>query len=138
MLMQRLTSLISGLIFGAGLTISGMVNPAKVINFLDFAGKFDATLLLVFAAGVVVATIGYYFTFKLSAPFFGERFHLPTVFAIDRRLLIGAATFGIGWGLTGYCPGPAIASLAYLQPISFVFLVAMAAGALAAKLVPEE
>ncbi|MEO9167459.1 MAG: YeeE/YedE family protein [Aestuariivirga sp.] len=138
MLMQRLSVLVSGLLFGAGLTISGMVNPAKVINFLDFAGKFDATLLFVFAAGVAVAMIGYYFTFKRPAPFFGERFHLPTVFAVDRRLLIGAAIFGIGWGLTGYCPGPAIASLAYLQPISFVFLVAMAVGALAANLVPEE
>ena len=138
MLMQRLTAIISGLIFGAGLTISGMVNPAKVINFLDFAGNFDATLLLVFAAGVAVAMLGYYFTFKRTTPFFGERFHLPTVFAIDRRLLTGAAIFGIGWGLTGYCPGPAMASLAYLQPISFVFLVAMAVGAIAAKLVPEE
>ena len=138
MLMQRLTALISGLVFGAGLTISGMVNPAKVINFLDFAGKFDATLLLVFAAGVAVAMIGYYFTYKRATPFFAERFHLPTVFAVDRRLLIGAAIFGIGWGLTGFCPGPAMASLAYLQPISFVFLVAMAVGALAAKLVPEQ
>ena len=138
MLMQRLTALISGLVFGAGLTISGMVNPAKVINFLDFAGKFDATLLLVFAAGVAVAMVGYYFTFKRATPFFAERFHLPTVFAVDRRLLIGAAIFGIGWGLTGFCPGPAMASLAYLQPISFVFLVAMAIGAMAAKLVPEQ
>ncbi len=138
MLMQRLTTLISGLLFGAGLTISGMVNPAKVINFLDFAGKFDATLLLVFAAGVAVAMVGYYFTFKRSKPLFADRFHLPTIFAVDRRLLIGAAIFGIGWGLTGYCPGPAIASLAYLQPISFVFLVAMAIGALAANLVREQ
>jgi uncharacterized protein len=138
MLMQRLTALISGLIFGAGLTISGMVNPAKVINFLDFAGKFDATLLCVFVGGVAVAMIGYYFTFKRKVPFFADRFYLPTVFAIDRRLLIGAAVFGIGWGLTGYCPGPAIASLAYLQPISLVFLIAMALGAMAAKLVPEK
>ena len=138
MQMQRVTALLSGLLFGAGLTISGMVNPAKVINFLDFAGKFDGTLLFVFAAGVGVAMVGYYLTFKRAAPFFGDRFYLPKVFAIDSRLLIGAAIFGIGWGLTGYCPGPAIASLAYLQPISFVFLVAMAVGALAAKLVPEE
>src|SRR5665213_2740250 len=98
--MQRLTALISGLVFGAGLTISGMVNPAKVINFLDFAGKFDGTLLLVFAAGVGVAMLGYYFTFKRAAPFFDRSFHLPTIFAIDSRLLIGAAIFGIGWGLT--------------------------------------
>ena len=138
MLMQRLTAIISGLIFGAGLTISGMVNPAKVINFLDFAGKFEGTLLFVFAAGVAVAMIGYYFTFKRAQPFFADSFHLPTVFAIDRRLLVGAALFGIGWGLTGYCPGPAMASLAYLQPISFVFLIAMAVGAFAANLVPEK
>ena len=83
MLMQRLTALISGLVFGAGLTISGMVNPAKVINFLDFAGKFDATLLLVFVAGVAVAMIGYYFTFKRAQPFFADRFHLP-----DRKSVV--------------------------------------------------
>lgn len=135
---QRLTALISGLLFGIGLAISGMVNPAKVLNFLDFAGKFDATLLLVFASGVGVAMLGYYFTFKRAAPFFAERFYLPTVFAVDGRLLGGAALFGVGWGLTGYCPGPALASLAYLQPISFIFLAAMAVGALAARLVPEK
>ncbi len=136
--MQRLIALLCGLIFGAGLTISGMVNPAKILNFLDFAGNFDATLLFVFASGVGAAMVGYYFTFKRKTPFFADSFHLPTVFAIDARLLIGASLFGIGWGLTGYCPGPAIASLAYLQPISFVFLVAMAVGALVARLVPEK
>jgi len=138
MLMLRLTTLISGIIFGAGLAISGMVNPAKVLNFLDFAGKFDATLLFVFAGGVVVAMIGYYFTFKQAKPLFADRFHLPTIFAVDRRLLVGAALFGIGWGLTGLCPGPAMASLAYLQPMSLVFLAAMAAGTLLARLMPED
>ena len=138
MLMQRLTALVSGLLFGAGLAISGMVNPAKVLNFLDLTGKFDATLLFVFAGGVAVAMVGYYFTFKRTKPFFDQHFHLPTVFAIDRRLLVGAAFFGLGWGLTGYCPGPALASLAYLQPISLVFLAAMAVGALATKLVPDK
>ena len=138
MLMQRLSVLASGLLFGAGLTISGMVNPAKVLNFLDFAGQFDATLLFVFAAGVAVAMLGYFFTFKQAKPLFADRFHLPTIFKVDARLLIGAALFGIGWGLTGYCPGPVLASLAYLQPISLVFLGAMAVGALAANLVPEK
>ena len=137
MLMQHLTALLSGLLFGAGLTISGMVNPAKVLNFLDFAGPFDGTMPFVFAGGLCVAMVGYYFTFKRKAPLFADRFHLPTVFAIDARLLAGAVLFGIGWGLTGYCPGPVIASLAYFQPISLIFLVALAMGARLAKLVRE-
>ena len=137
MLMQRLTALLSGLLFGAGLAISGMVNPAKVLNFLDFAGPFDGTMPLVFAGGLGVAMVGYYFIFKRKFPLFADRFHLPTVFAVDARLLVGATLFGIGWGLTGYCPGPVIASLSYLQPISVAFLIAMAMGAVVAKLVPE-
>ena len=137
MLMQRSTALLSGLLFGVGLTISGMVNPAKVLNFLDFAGPFDGTMPFVFAGGLCVAMVGYYFTLKRKFPLFADRFHLPTVFAVDARLLAGAALFGIGWGLTGYCPGPVIASLAYFHPISVVFLLAMAMGAGLAKLVPE-
>ncbi|MDE2384513.1 MAG: YeeE/YedE family protein [Alphaproteobacteria bacterium] len=136
--MQRLTILVSGLIFGAGLAVSGMVNPAKVINFLDFGGPFDATLLVVFAAGVAVATLGYYLTFKRAKPLFASAFSVPTSKVIDARLVGGAAIFGIGWGITGFCPGPAMASLAYLQPVSVVFLAAMAVGTLATRLLPAK
>lgn len=135
---QRLTVLASGLIFGIGLTISGMVNPGKIINFLDLAGSFDATLIFVMGGAVIVTTIGYYFVLKQKQPLFADRFHLPTVKDIDLRLIGGSALFGIGWGLSGFCPGPAISSLAFGHKESFVMLAAMAVGALAARLIPEK
>ena len=136
--LQRLTVLASGLIFGIGLTISGMVNPSKIINFLDLAGAFDATLIFVMGGAVIVTAIGYYVVLKQKRPLFAERFHLPTVKDIDLRLVGGSALFGVGWGLSGFCPGPAIASLAFGHKESLVMLVAMAVGALLARLVPEE
>ena len=136
--LQRLTVLASGLIFGIGLTISGMVNPSKIINFLDLAGAFDATLIFVMGGAVIVTAIGYYVVLKQKRPLFAERFHLPTVKDIDLRLVGGSALFGVGWGLSGFCPGPAIASLAFGHEESFVMLAAMAVGALAARFVPGE
>ena len=136
--MQRPTVLASGLIFGIGLTISGMVNPAKIINFLDLTGSFDATLIFVMGGAVIVTAIGYYFVLKQKQPLFANRFHLPTASDIDLRLVGGAALFGVGWGLTGFCPGPAIASLAFGHKESFVMLAAMAVGALVARLIPEK
>ena len=136
--MQRLTVLASGLIFGIGLTISGMVNPSKIINFLDLAGALDATLIFVMGGAVIVTAIGYYVVLKQKRPLFAERFHLPTVKDIDLRLVGGSALFGVGWGLSGFCPGPAIASLAFGHEESFVMLAAMAVGALAARFVPGE
>lgn len=136
--MQRLIVLASGLIFGIGLTISGMVNPGKIINFLDLAGAFDATLIFVMGGAVIVTAIGYYFVLQQKRPYFADRFHLPTVSDIDLRLAGGAALFGVGWGLTGFCPGPAIASLAFGHKESVVMLIAMAVGALVARFVPEK
>ena len=136
--LQRLTVLASGLIFGIGLTISGMVNPSKIINFLDLAGAFDATLIFVMGGAVIVTAIGYYVVLKQKRPLFAERFHLPTVKDIDLRLVGGSAVFGVGWGLSGFCPGPAIASLAFGHEESFVMLAAMAVGALAARFVLGE
>ncbi len=138
MTMQRVTALLSGLIFGIGLTVSGMVNPAKVQNFMDITGKFDPSLIFVMGGGVVVTIIGYRIVFQRKRPLFADRFHLPTIKAIDARLLGGATLFGIGWGLSGFCPGPAIASLVFGHVESLVFVVAMAFGALAARLVPEQ
>ncbi len=137
LMLQRFTVLVSGLIFGIALTVSGMVNPAKIINFLDLTGTFDATLIFVMGGAVVVTAIGYYVVFKQKQPLFAERFHLPTVKDIDVRLIGGSALFGIGWGLSGFCPGPAIASLAFGYKESIIMLIAMAAGAFLAKLVPE-
>ena len=137
MMMQRVTLFAAGLIFGIGLTISGMVNPGKIINFLDLAGIFDPTLIFVMGGAVVVTAIGYYFVFKQKQPLFADRFHLPTAKDIDLRLVGGSALFGIGWGLSGFCPGPAISSLAFFHPESFVMLIAMAIGAYIARFVPE-
>ncbi len=135
--LQRLTVLCSGLIFGIGLTVSGMVNPGKIINFLDVTGNFDATLIFVMGGAVVVTAIGYYFVLKQKQPLFANRFHLPTSKDIDLRLIGGSALFGIGWGLSGFCPGPVLASLAFGYKESFIMLIAMAVGAYMARFVPE-
>lgn len=125
---------IAGLIFGIGLVISGMANPAKVQNFLDLAGTFDPSLAFVMGAAVVVTFLGYRVAFRRGAPLLSDEFHLPTKSAIDRRLLIGAAIFGIGWGLGGYCPGPAVTALSLLAEGTLVFVPAMLAGLLLARL----
>ena len=126
--MPLLTALLSGLLFGAGLALSGMVNPAKVLNFLDLAGSFDATLLFVLGGAVVTTFIGYRLVLARSGPLFADRFRLPDRTDIDARLLAGAAVFGLGWGLTGFCPGPAIAAVVSLRLEPFIFIAAMAAG----------
>ncbi len=129
--MQRLAVLVSGLLFGAGLTLSAMVNPAKILNFLDIAGDWDPTLIFVMGAGLLVTFIGYRIVFRRPTPLFETRFILPTATAPDLKLLAGAALFGLGWGLTGFCPGPAIAALAFGQWQSYVFVASMAAGMIA-------
>ena len=126
--MPLFAALLSGLLFGAGLAVSGMVNPAKVLNFLDLAGTFDATLLFVLGGAAVTTFIGYRLALGRDRPLFAERFQLPASTDIDARLIAGAAIFGIGWGLAGFCPGPAIAAVVSLRPEPFIFLVAMAAG----------
>ena len=134
--MQKIFVLISGLLFGAGLTISGMVNPAKILNFLDVAGQFDATLIFVMGAGLIVTTIGYQLIFKRSKPLFDSQFHLPKSEIIDFKLVGGAALFGIGWGLSGFCPGPALASLVFGYQQSFIFVAAMIVGTLLVRFIP--
>jgi uncharacterized protein len=134
--MQKIFVLLSGFLFGAGLTISGMVNPAKILNFLDLAGQFDATLVFVMGAGLIITTIGYQFIFKRPKPLFDTQFHLPTDTGIDARLLGGAALFGLGWGLSGFCPGPAIASLVFGYQQSFIFVAAMIVGTMLVRFFP--
>ena len=124
-----ITALGAGNIFGAGLALAGMLNPAKVVGFLDIFGMWDPSLGLVMAGGIIVNATGHYFVMKLKQPVFVANFHLPSSNNIDRPLLIGSAIFGIGWGLAGYCPGPVVASL-LLQPADMVpFLVTLLAGA---------
>ena len=131
--MGKLAILISGLLFGTGLTISGMVNPMKILNFLDISGPWDATLILVMGAGLAVTLIGYQIIFKRNAPLFETSFRLPTSQDIDVKLLGGAALFGLGWGLSGFCPGPAIASVVFAKTESITFVIAMSAGMIVTK-----
>ena len=135
---QYLTALTAGLLFGIGLTVSGMVNPMKILNFLDLTGSFDPTLIFVMGGGLLTALIGFHFVLARKAPLFADRFHLPTMTDIDARLVSGAVLFGLGWGLTGFCPGPAIASLVFGHMQSIIFVVAMSAGMVLAKLLPEK
>ena len=132
--MPVIASLLCGFIFGTGLLISGMVQTTKVLGFLDVlaipSGDWDPTLIVVMAAGLAVTGIGFAFI-RPHSPVFDAQSHWPTATAIDAPLLGGAILFGIGWGLVGLCPGPAIADLATLSPGVIVFVVAMAVGMVA-------
>lgn len=132
-MMQKITVAITGLLFGAGLTISGMVNPMKVLNFLDLIGTHDFTLIFVMGGGLLTVMIGYQLLFRRGRPFFAEYFDLPGTILIDAKLIGGATLFGLGWGITGICPGPAIAGLVFGNNLSFIFVAAMAVGILAAR-----
>jgi hypothetical protein len=135
--MGKLATLLSGLLFGTGLTISGMVNPMKILNFLDIFGPWDATLIIVMGSGLVVTLLGYQIIFKRSAPLFATSFRLPTSQDIDAKLLGGAALFGLGWGLTGFCPGPAIASVVFGKTESITFVISMAAGMIVTRQIQD-
>ena len=111
MMKQILAALVSGFIFGIGLMVSQMTNPDKVLNFLDVTGQWDPSLLLVLGGAVVTTTLFYRRIFLIKTPLLEARFYLPETTVIDRALILGALLFGIGWGLIGYCQGPAIASL---------------------------
>lgn len=127
--MRNLSALIAGLLFGFGLAASGMTDTQKVIGFLDIFGNWDPDLAFVMGAAVITAAIGFRVIFgKLNKPLFESKFSLPTAKQIDLKLLGGAAVFGIGWGLYGYCPGPAISSVIYLSPTTYLFLVTMIIG----------
>jgi uncharacterized protein len=102
--MKQFFVLASGILFGAGLALSGMTNPMKVLNFMDIAGFFDPTLIFVMGAGLLTTLLGYTIVLKRPSPLFSDRFCLPLSQAIDTRLMLGAALFGLGWGITGFCP----------------------------------
>jgi uncharacterized membrane protein YedE/YeeE len=131
-----LAAFLSGLLFGIGLVVSGMTNPAKVLNFLDIAGTWDPSLAFVMGGAVVTTAIGYRLVLARDRPLLADRFHLPTTTAIDTRLLAGSALFGLGWGLVGYCPGPAVTALTIAAPAALVFLPAMLAGMAMARALP--
>ena len=126
--MQIVTALMAGLLFGIGLIVSGMTDPAKVIGFLDLAGKWDPSLALVMAGAIAVSFIPFQLAARRSSALLGEPMRLPTATSIDRRLVLGSLAFGAGWGLAGYCPGPALASLASGGGKPMIFTLAMLAG----------
>lgn len=130
---KLLSSLISGIVFGLGMALSGMTNTERVQGFLDLFGQWDPTLAFVMGGGLIVAFIGYKFVLKNPAPLFADSFSLPTKTVIDKPLWIGAILFGIGWGLVGYCPGPAVAGLSYGYTATLIFVPTMIVGLLLAR-----
>lgn len=131
--MDKLAALVAGLLFGAGVTLSGMVNPMKVQNFMDIFGRWDPTLLFVMGGALAITYAGYRLVLKSPRPRFAAAFIIPSLQGIDERLIGGAVVFGLGWGLTGFCPGPAIASLVFGYWPSVLFVLAMAAGMMLAR-----
>ena len=127
-MLRYLSALMAGLIFGLGLVISEMINPAKVIGFLDIFGDWDPSLAFVMGAALIVTAIGYRLAWKQTKPFAADRFQVPGNRKIDKKLALGAILFGIGWGLVGLCPGPAIAALFVGGIPIIIFLGAMIAG----------
>jgi len=126
--MYVLTALLSGLVFGLGLIVSGMANPAKVLGFLDLGGAWDPSLALVMAGAILVGFFAFLVAKKRTRSFIGADMKLPTASAIDRRLLTGSALFGAGWGVAGFCPGPGLVALGMGEPKALVFVVAMLVG----------
>lgn len=124
---------LAGLVFGLGLVVSGMANPEKVLNFLDVTGTWDASLAFVMGGAVAVAALGFRFVLRLPKPLFAARFQVPTRRDIDMRLLVGPAIFGLGWGLSGLCPGPALTSIGLAAPAVLVFVPLMFTGMAAAR-----
>lgn len=124
---KNLVALFAGILFGFGLALSEMVNPERVLNFLDLLGDWDPTLAFVMGGAIPVSAIGYLFVGKRDRPFFGERFLVPDNQQIDKKLIGGAALFGMGWGIAGYCPGPAVAmlSLQWQEPLVFLGFLAV-------------
>jgi|SRR5450759_4552691 uncharacterized membrane protein YedE/YeeE len=135
--MAILFQFVIGLIFGFGLLLSGMSNPAKVLNFLDLAGirsgSWDPSLAFAMAGAIAVTFIGFDRVLRQPQPLLGETFHLPTKQELDIRIISGPAIFGLGWGLAGFCPGPALTALGFGSPAAAIFVAAMVAGMLLAR-----
>lgn len=127
-MMRYLQVVLSGVLFGAGIALSGMANPAKVQNFLDIFGQWDPSLALVMGAALAVAGVGYRWVWAREKPAFAESFSLPTRSDIDARLVGGAVIFGVGWGLSGLCPAPALVALLAGNGLFVVFALSMLVG----------
>jgi uncharacterized membrane protein YedE/YeeE len=126
--MLIITSLLAGLVFGLGLIVSGMANPAKVLGFLDLTGAWDPSLMLVMAGAIAVGMPAFWLAKRRTVTLIGAPIELPTEERIDRKLVIGSALFGIGWGIAGFCPGPALVGIGIGLPKALLFSAAMVAG----------
>jgi uncharacterized membrane protein YedE/YeeE len=131
--MRLITSYLIGLVFGVGIAISGMANPAKVLNFFDLAGTWDPSLAFVMGGALIVTFIGYRFVLKRTTPLMSASFQLPTRRDLDLPLLAGSAVFGVGWGIAGFCPGGALPALGTGRLEVFIFVGALLVGIFAAK-----
>ena len=129
-----LTSLLTGLVFGLGLIVSGMANPAKVLGFLHVGGAWDPSLALVMAGAIAVGFVAFFFAKNRTLSLIGAEMKLPTASSIDRRLMMGSTLFGIGWGIAGLCPGPGLVALGMGESKALVFVVAMLLGMVVFKL----
>jgi uncharacterized membrane protein YedE/YeeE len=125
---QNLIALLCGIIFGVGLSLAQMINPNKVLNFLDITGNWDPSLIFVMLGALIVAFISFKWILKRPAPLLAESFHISKNTSVDKSLLWGAAIFGIGWGMSGYCPGPAVTGLGLLSLESVILVVAIYLG----------
>lgn len=126
--MQIVTAFVTGLLFGLGLILSGMTDPTKVTGFLDIAGTWNPSLIFVMGGAILIAMVAFRIAGTRTHALLGGAMHLPTARQIDKRLILGGVIFGIGWGLAGYCPGPALASLATGGSKPLIFVLAMLAG----------
>jgi uncharacterized membrane protein YedE/YeeE len=133
--MKNLLTLISGLLFGFGLLLSGMADPAKVQNFLDLFGTWDPSLAFVMGGAIAVTMPGFWLVIRRNKPFFTDVFHLPSRTDLDARLITGAAIFGVGWGLGGFCPGPAMTALPLAAEGTLIFVATMLTGMAGSKYV---
>lgn len=131
--MRLFASYLVGFVFGLGIMVSGMINPAKVLNFFDIAGTWDPSLAFVMGGALAVTVLGYRFILRRPSPILAESFRLPTKTEIDLRLVGGAAVFGVGWGIAGFCPGGSLPAIGTGQTNVLVFVGALVAGILLAK-----
>jgi len=136
-MMDRISSFVCGMIFGIGLVISGMTNPEKVIGFLSITHNWDASLIFVMGGAIFITAPIFFFLRKKTTSLLWSKMHPPNIKKIDKNLLLGSIFFGIGWGLVGLCPGPAISSIAFFEPITLIFLISMIMGILFNKFISK-
>ena len=127
-MMSKIVSCISGIIFGVGLSVSNMINPEKVLGFLDIFGLWDPSLIFVMMGAIIISAPVFFLFRSKNKPLFADNFTMPTLKSIDKNLIIGSSIFGVGWGMVGFCPGPAISSLALLNTYSVYFVLSMIGG----------